>query len=92
MLSYISEPNLTNFSSEIPVIRNGRTILTTIQTKILKEQYERNKFPNRWEKNAIANQTGLHTVVVSNWFQNRRNRNKTVASQQYMTSDQKYYV
>lgn len=89
LLSYISATFLENFP---PETRNGRTILTKIQKKILKEHYERNKFPNRWEKTAIANQTGLHPIVVSNWFQNQRTRNKTIVPQPYMDNEKKTFL
>lgn len=47
---------------------------------LLKEQYERNVFPTREEKLAIAHDLGLHVMVVNNWFQNKRARNRDCMS------------
>lgn len=57
-------------------MRNGRTVITILQKKILKEQYEKNKFPSKEDKLAIKRQTGLHIAVVNTWFQNKRARSK----------------
>ena len=43
----------------------------------LKEIYKRNKYPTPEEKKNLAKQTGLTLVQVSNWFKNRRQRDRT---------------
>uniref|UniRef100_A0AC34RC03 Homeobox domain-containing protein n=1 Tax=Panagrolaimus sp. JU765 TaxID=591449 RepID=A0AC34RC03_9BILA len=44
---------------------------------VLKKCYNQNKYPNPAEKRAIAEKTGLKIVQISNWFKNRRQRDKT---------------
>lgn len=43
----------------------------------LKESYHRNKYPTPDEKRNLAKKTGLTPVQVSNWFKNRRQRDRT---------------
>lgn len=43
----------------------------------LKESYARNKYPTPDEKRNLAKRTGLTQVQVSNWFKNRRQRDRT---------------
>nr|CAH7740377.1 unnamed protein product [Callosobruchus chinensis] len=43
----------------------------------LKECYERNKYPTPDEKKALAARTDLTLTQVSNWFKNRRQRDRT---------------
>ncbi|KAK9510048.1 hypothetical protein O3M35_004921 [Rhynocoris fuscipes] len=43
----------------------------------LKECYERNRYPTPDEKRALAKKTGLTLTQVSNWFKNRRQRDRT---------------
>ncbi|XP_074598488.1 homeobox protein SIX6-like [Brevipalpus obovatus] len=42
----------------------------------LKECYIQNKYPNPEEKKRLSEITGLTTVQVSNWFKNRRQRDR----------------
>uniref|UniRef100_UPI0035902CA8 homeobox protein SIX4-like n=1 Tax=Myxine glutinosa TaxID=7769 RepID=UPI0035902CA8 len=42
----------------------------------LKECYERNRYPGPTEKRELARLTGLSLTQVSNWFKNRRQRNR----------------
>ncbi|KAK4873199.1 hypothetical protein RN001_015228 [Aquatica leii] len=46
----------------------------------LKECYSRNKYPTPDEKRALAKRTGLTLTQVSNWFKNRRQRDRTPQS------------
>jgi hypothetical protein len=43
----------------------------------LKECYMQNRYPTPDEKRALARQTGLTLTQVSNWFKNRRQRDRT---------------
>ncbi|CAH1366417.1 homeobox protein SIX6-like [Tenebrio molitor] len=43
----------------------------------LKECYSRNRYPTPDEKRALAKRTGLTLTQVSNWFKNRRQRDRT---------------
>lgn len=43
----------------------------------LKECYDRNRYPTPDEKRALAKRTGLTLTQVSNWFKNRRQRDRT---------------
>jgi len=43
---------------------------------ILKDCYTRNPYPSPREKRALAEVTGLTTTQVSNWFKNRRQRDR----------------
>ena len=44
--------------------------------QLLKEYYGQNRFPSPQERRPIAKQTGLTYKQVSNWFKNRRQREK----------------
>lgn len=43
----------------------------------LKECYARNRYPTPDEKRNLAKRTGLTLTQVSNWFKNRRQRDRT---------------
>ena len=43
----------------------------------LKETYKVNRYPTPDEKKALAKKTGLTLTQVSNWFKNRRQRDRT---------------
>lgn len=43
----------------------------------LKDSYERNRYPTPDEKKNLAKKTGLTLTQVSNWFKNRRQRDRT---------------
>lgn len=45
--------------------------------KRLREFYSRNKYPTPAEKRELSLQTRLNTTQVSNWFKNRRQRDKS---------------
>ena len=44
---------------------------------LLKESYNRNRYPTPDEKKALAKKTDLTLTQVSNWFKNRRQRDRT---------------
>uniref|UniRef100_A0A0N5AN19 Homeobox domain-containing protein n=1 Tax=Syphacia muris TaxID=451379 RepID=A0A0N5AN19_9BILA len=44
--------------------------------KVLRIFYKRNKYPTLEEKNEISKLTDLKIVQISNWFKNRRQRDK----------------
>ncbi|CAM6001378.1 unnamed protein product, partial [Sphagnum balticum] len=48
--------------------------------KALRQHYRANKYPSADEKKTIAVRTGLTFVQVSNWFKNRRQRDKCTPS------------
>ena len=43
---------------------------------LLKDTYLRNSYPSPREKKTLAERTGLSTTQVSNWFKNRRQRDR----------------
>lgn len=46
----------------------------------LKEMYKHNRYPTPDEKRTLADKTSLTMTQVSNWFKNRRQRDRTPAS------------
>lgn len=46
----------------------------------LKDCYTTNRYPTPDEKKTLAKKTGLTLTQVSNWFKNRRQRDRTPAS------------
>ncbi|XP_012282157.1 homeobox protein SIX2 [Orussus abietinus] len=54
--------------------------------KALKECYVRNRYPTPDEKKNLAVTTGLTLTQVSNWFKNRRQRDRTPQTRQEMLS------
>lgn len=46
----------------------------------LKDCYNRNRYPTPDEKKSLAKKTGLTLTQVSNWFKNRRQRDRTPQS------------
>ncbi|KAK6182746.1 hypothetical protein SNE40_010360 [Patella caerulea] len=49
----------------------------------LKECYKQNRYPTPDEKRTLAKKTGLTLTQVSNWFKNRRQRDRTPQTQQH---------
>lgn len=49
----------------------------------LKESYQRNKYPTPDEKRNLSKRTGLTLTQVSNWFKNRRQRDRTPQQRRY---------
>ena len=45
--------------------------------QVLKESYKTNRYPTPDEKRSLAKKTGLTLTQVSNWFKNRRQRDRT---------------
>lgn len=43
---------------------------------VLRKWYEANPYPSPREKQELAESTGLTTTQVSNWFKNRRQRDR----------------
>jgi hypothetical protein len=43
---------------------------------VLRDWYHRNPYPSPREKKDLAESTGLTTTQVSNWFKNRRQRDR----------------
>ncbi|KAK0041133.1 homeobox protein SIX4 [Biomphalaria pfeifferi] len=50
----------------------------------LKDCYKQNKYPTPDEKRSLAKNTGLTLTQVSNWFKNRRQRDRTPHTVQHM--------
>ena len=51
--------------------------------QLLKQCYEQNRYPTPQEKRQIAKQTGLTLKQVSNWFKNRRQRDRIPSNKRY---------
>ena len=47
---------------------------------MLREWYNHNPYPSPREKRELSEATGLTTTQVSNWFKNRRQRDRTPCS------------
>nr|XP_018909740.1 PREDICTED: homeobox protein SIX6-like [Bemisia tabaci] len=47
--------------------------------KVLKKSYMTSRYPTQDEKRLLSNETGLTMVQVSNWFKNRRQRDRPPA-------------
>lgn len=45
--------------------------------QVLKDSYKTNRYPTPDEKRSLAKKTGLTLTQVSNWFKNRRQRDRT---------------
>uniref|UniRef100_A0A914HX75 Homeobox domain-containing protein n=1 Tax=Globodera rostochiensis TaxID=31243 RepID=A0A914HX75_GLORO len=45
--------------------------------RVLREYYERNKYPSSEAKHEISRRTGLSMIQIANWFKNRRQREKS---------------
>lgn len=54
----------------------------------LKECYKSNRYPNPDEKKSLAKVTGLSLTQVSNWFKNRRQRDRTPSGTHSKRQDQ----
>ena len=50
----------------------------------LKDCYKQNRYPTPDEKRTLAKKTGLTLTQVSNWFKNRRQRDRTPTQQQHI--------
>ena len=51
--------------------------------QVLKQCYESNRYPSPQEKRMIAKQTGLSLKQVSNWFKNRRQRDRVPSTKRW---------
>lgn len=63
-----------------PSIWDGEETIYCFKEKsriALKECYKQNRYPTPDEKKALAKKTGLTLTQVSNWFKNRRQRDRT---------------
>ena len=58
----------------------------------LKDTYLMNRYPTPDEKKSLAKRTGLTMTQVSNWFKNRRQRDRTPSSVRYETIIFKFNV
>lgn len=54
--------------------RNGKTIMSQYQKRLLSQAYADNKFPSKSEKLSLSQTSGLPFSVVSNWFHNKRRK------------------
>ncbi|KAM3920592.1 homeobox protein SIX3-like [Leptodactylus fuscus] len=48
--------------------------------KLLRECYLRNPYPSPAQKRHLSYMTGLHPTQVTNWYKNRRQRDRAVSS------------
>lgn len=51
---------------------------------VLRQWYTKNPYPSPREKRQLAEQTGLTTTQVSNWFKNRRQRDRAAEAKRYV--------
>ena len=51
---------------------------------VLRQWYTKNPYPSPREKRQLAEQTGLTTTQVSNWFKNRRQRDRAAETKRYI--------
>lgn len=51
---------------------------------VLRQWYTKNPYPSPREKRQLAEQTGLTTTQVSNWFKNRRQRDRAAEGKRYV--------
>jgi len=59
---------------------------------VLREWYTRNPYPSPREKKELSEGTGLSTTQVSNWFKNRRQRDRAAEQKEREEEhDKKYY-
>ncbi|XP_009989445.1 PREDICTED: homeobox protein SIX4-like, partial [Tauraco erythrolophus] len=54
----------------------------TLSRNALKELYKQNRYPSPAEKRNLAKITGLSLTQVSNWFKNRRQRDRNPSETQ----------
>ncbi len=47
-----------------------------VRIQVLREWYNHNPYPSPREKRELSEATGLTTTQVSNWFKNRRQRDR----------------
>ena len=50
---------------------------------ILKDSYNNNPYPSPRDKRDLADVTGLTTTQVSNWFKNRRQRDRAAGAKEW---------
>lgn len=53
--------------------------------RLLREWYHRKPYPSTREKRELAAATGLTSIQVSNWFKNRRQRDRTTDGTSFQT-------
>nr|AAT11873.1 sine oculis-like transcription factor Six1/2 [Cladonema radiatum] len=59
---------------------------------ILRDWYSRNPYPSPREKKELSQGTGLSTTQVSNWFKNRRQRDRAAETKERQEeSEKKFY-
>ena len=56
--------------------RRERTRITSQQLQRLEESYEENHYPRRDEVEELTEELDLKEMVIKNWFNNRRSREK----------------
>lgn len=58
---------------------------------VLREWYSRNPYPSPREKKELSDGTGLSTTQVSNWFKNRRQRDRAAEAKEREDEHEKKY-
>jgi len=58
--------------------------------QILRDAYARNKYPSPQDKRLLAKMTGLTLIQVSNWFKNRRQRDRPYSESASKDSNQSH--
>ena len=58
---------------------------------VLRDWYARNPYPSPREKKELSEGTGLSTTQVSNWFKNRRQRDRAAETKERVGDNEKKY-
>lgn len=60
----------------------NRTLITKQQTEILQGVFNVNQFPSKVIKGRLGKVTGLPLKTITNWFNNKRSKLRTILKQQ----------
>ncbi|CAG9533127.1 unnamed protein product [Cercopithifilaria johnstoni] len=67
-------------------IWDGQETIYSFKENILRQFYRKNKYPTLEDKKEIARITDLKIVQISNWFKNRRQRDKSSSTGQFSST------
>ncbi|KAL3984632.1 Homeobox domain family protein [Acanthocheilonema viteae] len=67
-------------------IWDGQETIYSFKENILRQFYKKNKYPTLEDKKEIARITDLKIVQISNWFKNRRQRDKSSSTGQFSSA------
>lgn len=77
----------TSYCFRVSIYRNGTNYINLFVSKeksrvVLRDSYKKNPYPSPKEKKDLADKTNLTVTQVSNWFKNRRQRDRAAGSKQ----------